>query len=179
MKKGLYVCLAAVLLGCVASGYGLHVRSVDRSAIVQPTGQQPTHAPAQSQDLELSEMLFPTRETQEICVFYMDTPDGAYHFIRTAQGVRLDEAAADADSFERMLELMFAIPVQKRARGEGETQDELALTLEYTDGARSSITILLSGKDAWMCLDGGEELHTDAWRIHALMLACDGARVSE
>ena len=78
-----------------------------------------------------------------------------------------------------MLELMLAIPVKNEARTGNAAEAELTLTLSYTDGAQSSVAIRISGENAWMELEDGEQLRTDAWRIHALMLACDGARLSE
>lgn len=179
MKKRLYAWLTAAVLGCVVIGYGLHACSVERKKAITTPDEPAMLPPAQTHGSQLREKLSPTRQIGEICAFYMDTPERAYHFIRTEQGVELDGATADEDSFDCMLELMFSIPVQSEARTGDAAEDELALTLSYTDGAQSSVAICISGENAWLELEDGQQLRTDAWRIHALMLACDGARLSE
>lgn len=179
MKKRLYAWLTAAVLGCVVIGYGLHACSVEHKRAATTPDEPAMLPPTQAQGSRLGEKLSARRQIEEICAFYMDAPERAYHFIRTEQGVELDGAAADEYSFDCMLELMLAIPVQSEARTDDASEAELALTLSYTDGAQSSVSICISGENAWMELEDGQQLRTDAWRIHALMLACDGARLSE
>ena len=179
MKKRLYAWLTAAVFGCVVIGYGLHACSVEGKRNTTTPDEPAMLSPEQTQGARLGEKLSATRQIEEICAFYMDAPEHAYHFIRTEQGVELDGEAADAYSFDCMLELMFAIPVHSEARTGDAAEAELSLTLTYTDGAQSSVSICISGENAWMELEDGQQLRTDAWRIHALMLACDGARLSE
>lgn len=179
MKNRLCAGVMAALLGCCLIGTGLYAARSEQSENGQPQEESTPVPAAQTQGVELREKMVSAREAAQIHSFYMDTPDGAYHFIRTDTGVNLDGEPADSGSFERMLELLLTMPVQEQTPEGESTADELAITLECIDGAQENVAVSIAGEDAWMLLDSGTHLHTDAWRIHTLMLACDGARMEE
>lgn len=177
MKKRLCACMLAALLGCGVLSAGLHAFGDGHKERVQPQTDQALLSPAQAQGTKLREKMLNVQEAEQVDSFYMDTPDGAYAFIRTDGGVNLDGKTADTGSFERMLELLLGMPVQEQEADGQTAEDVLAITLRCVDGAQECVAITITGEDAWMLLDSGEQVRTDAWRIHTLMLACDGARL--
>lgn len=177
MKKRLYAYMLATLFVCSVFGAGLHAFCDGREERVQPETNQTFLPPAQTQGTTLREKMLNVREVQQVDSFYMETPNGAYAFIRTDDGVSLDGKTADMGSFERMLELLLGMPIQEQEADGQTAEDVLAITLQCTDGAQERVAITIAGEDAWLLLDSGEQVRADAWRVHTLLLACDGARL--
>lgn len=124
----------------------------------------------------LTGRLFEARDAEEVEFFDMETPDGAYHFIRTSDGVTLGGEEADKCGFESMLETLFTLPLTYAPDVKNE-QAVITIALGYEDGQSDTLRVYFDAHKAYMTLPGEQTFYTDAWRINALMLACDGARV--
>lgn len=173
MKKCLGVSFAALIIG-IGLGWSLPKETAQTDvAAPQPTEMAEA-------DESLGRWIFAPRKIADVSSFYMDTPGRAYHFNREASGaVRLDGEKADAEGFVRMLELFFDLPVHERAHGDAPVPESMSFTLGYDDGTDSTFTIGIDEADAWVCREDGSRLRTDAWRIQAVIIACDGARLDK
>lgn len=171
MKKWLCVAAALASLALVAGGCARSARPIrSTNAPLRPC------VPAQAAaDRTLGEQLRVADDCTQICALRMNTPEGAYHFIRTDHGVNLDGEAADAGGFERACALLFELPV--RAAQKSDAPETLTITVEDENGVCERIGVAFDGEDAFLRLADDTCLRTDAWRVHTLALACDGARI--
>lgn len=175
MKKRLSASLAVLTIGL---GIAVYAQMDAKTTPEQTHTVYP--AAVHSEGEALGKQFTVPRRPQDVASFYMDTPEMAYHFIRTQQGdVQLDGRAADRQGFEGMLELLFDLPVKKDVSEQTRMEETMTLTLGYSDGTKNTMKIGFQAQDAWMHLEDGRRFYTDAWRIHALLIACDGARLEE
>jgi hypothetical protein len=124
----------------------------------------------------LTGWLIEGRSVEEVEKFYMNTPDTTYHFIRTQDGTHAEDENAEGEAWEWLLEMLFTWPVEAEPAYAG-GQGEWSLSLTYSDGGESHLTIAPQNDLAYLRMDDGTTLTTDVWRVHALLLACDGVRV--
>lgn len=124
----------------------------------------------------LTGRLFFKRTAQETCAFDMYTHDGEYHFMRTQQETTLNGAQADEGDFERMVETLLSLPLTYLPDASAQKEEDVALTLTYEDGEKDEASIFFAKEQAYITLGDGQTFRTDAWRVHALAIACDGAR---